>query len=75
MERLKDEIKAKKEQINFLQKQIADSFIASNKLDESGVSLVYSCDIIVAFLSLVTSPIQCWLFCVAESRRATHTIK
>ncbi|ESW17700.1 hypothetical protein PHAVU_007G261400 [Phaseolus vulgaris] len=36
MERLKDEIKAKKEQINFLQKQIADSFIASNKLDESG---------------------------------------
>ncbi|KAK7355088.1 hypothetical protein VNO80_14333 [Phaseolus coccineus] len=39
MERLKDEIKAKKEQINFLQKQIADSFIASDKLDESGVSL------------------------------------
>ncbi|XP_027935876.1 kinesin-like protein KIN-7K, chloroplastic isoform X2 [Vigna unguiculata] len=36
MERLKDEIKAKKEQINFLQKQIADSIIASDKLDESG---------------------------------------
>ncbi|KAG2403484.1 Kinesin-like protein [Vigna angularis] len=36
MERLKDEIRAKKEQINFLQKQIADSIIASDKLDESG---------------------------------------
>ncbi|XP_014513616.1 kinesin-like protein KIN-7K, chloroplastic isoform X1 [Vigna radiata var. radiata] len=35
MERLKDEIRAKKEQINFLQKQIADSIIASDKLDES----------------------------------------
>jgi len=52
MERLKDEIKAKKEQINFLQKQIADSFTASDKLDESGVSLVCSCDAIVAFVSL-----------------------
>ncbi|TKY53239.1 Kinesin-related protein 11 [Spatholobus suberectus] len=39
MERLKDEIKAKKEQIDLLEKQIADSFIASDKLDESGVSL------------------------------------
>jgi len=75
MERLKDEIKAKKEQINFLQKQIADSIIASDKLDESGVSLVCSCDIIVAFVSLVTSPIQCWLFCAAESHRANDTIK
>nr|KYP39610.1 Kinesin-related protein 11 [Cajanus cajan] len=39
VERLKDEIKAKKEQIVLLEKQIADSFIASDKLDESGVSL------------------------------------
>ncbi|XP_020202925.1 kinesin-like protein KIN-7K, chloroplastic isoform X2 [Cajanus cajan] len=39
IERLKDEIKAKKEQIVLLEKQIADSFIASDKLDESGVSL------------------------------------
>ncbi|KAG4388119.1 hypothetical protein GLYMA_09G108000v4 [Glycine max] len=39
MERLKDEIKAKKEQIDLLERKIADSFIVKNKLDESGVSL------------------------------------
>lgn len=75
MERLKDEIRAKKEQINFLQKQIADSIIASDKLDESKVSPVCSCDIIVAFVSLVTSLIQCWLLCPAESHRVNDTIK
>ncbi|KAH1262089.1 Kinesin-like protein KIN-7D, chloroplastic [Glycine max] len=39
MERLKDEIKSKKEQIDLLERKIADSFIAKNKLDKSGVSL------------------------------------
>ncbi|RDX80503.1 Kinesin-like protein KIN-7D, chloroplastic, partial [Mucuna pruriens] len=39
MERLKDDIKAKKEQIDLLEKQLADSFLASDKLNESGVSL------------------------------------
>ncbi|KAF7818930.1 kinesin-like protein KIN-7K, chloroplastic isoform X1 [Senna tora] len=38
IKRLKDEIKAKNEQINLLEKQIADSFIASDKIDQSGVS-------------------------------------
>ncbi|KAL5124115.1 Kinesin-like protein KIN-7D, chloroplastic [Glycine soja] len=36
MERLKDEIKSKKEQIDLLERKIADSFIAKNKLDKSG---------------------------------------
>ncbi|KAG5133491.1 hypothetical protein JHK82_024679 [Glycine max] len=44
MERLKDEIKAKKEQIDLLERKIADSFIVKNKLDESGVSLIHECE-------------------------------
>ncbi|KAL2326901.1 hypothetical protein Fmac_020328 [Flemingia macrophylla] len=39
IERLKDEIKSKREQIDLLGKQIADSLIASDKLDGSGVSI------------------------------------
>ena len=57
MERLKDEIKSKKEQIDLLERKIADSFIAKNKLDKSGVSLVCSRDIIVqSFSQFVLSP-------------------
>lgn len=56
MERLKDEIKAKKEQIDLLERKIADSFIVKNKLDESGVSLVCSLDVIVPLFHLVLLP-------------------
>lgn len=42
IKRLKDEIKAKNKQIDLLEKQIADSFIISDKLDQSGVSQVCS---------------------------------
>jgi len=56
MERLKDEIKSKKEQIDLLERKIADSFIAKNKLDKSGVSLVCSRDIIVPLFHLVVLP-------------------
>ncbi|XP_054809038.1 kinesin-like protein KIN-7K, chloroplastic [Prosopis cineraria] len=38
MKRLKDEIKAKNEQIDLLEKQIAASFITLDKMDQSGVS-------------------------------------
>lgn len=53
MESLKDEIKAKKEQIDLLDKQIAGSSIASDKLDESGISLVCACDIIGSLFNLL----------------------
>ena len=56
MERLKDEIKSKKEQIDLLERKIADSFIVKNKLDESGVSLVCSLDVIVPLFHLVLLP-------------------
>ncbi|XP_061346425.1 kinesin-like protein KIN-7K, chloroplastic isoform X2 [Gastrolobium bilobum] len=38
MERLKDEIKAKSEQIDLLEKQISNYFITSDKMDQSGGS-------------------------------------
>ncbi|KAK7336673.1 hypothetical protein VNO77_17219 [Canavalia gladiata] len=39
MKRLKDEIKAKSDQIDLLEKQISNSFIASDKTEPSGASL------------------------------------
>ncbi|XP_027353214.1 kinesin-like protein KIN-7K, chloroplastic [Abrus precatorius] len=42
MKRLKDEIKVKSEQIDFLEKQISNSFIASDKTEQSGVSQTVS---------------------------------
>ncbi|KAI9077289.1 hypothetical protein K1719_040733 [Acacia pycnantha] len=38
IKRLKDEMKAKNKQIDLLEKQIADSFITSDKIDQSAVS-------------------------------------
>ncbi|KAK4256253.1 hypothetical protein QN277_009140 [Acacia crassicarpa] len=38
IKRLKDEMKDKNKQIDLLEKQIADSFITSDKMDQSGVS-------------------------------------
>ncbi|KAJ1432996.1 P-loop containing nucleoside triphosphate hydrolase [Sesbania bispinosa] len=38
MKRLKDEIKEKSEQLDFLEKQMSNFFIASDKTDQSGVS-------------------------------------
>lgn len=53
MKRLKDEIKAKSEQIDLLEKQIADSFIASDNRDQSGVLQACSVDIIASLLHLL----------------------
>jgi len=40
MKRLKDEIKEKSEQIDLLEKQMSNYFIASEQTDQSGVSQV-----------------------------------
>lgn len=48
---LKDEITAKSEQIDLLEKQISNSFIASDKTEESGALQVCSLGIIIAFFT------------------------
>lgn len=53
IKRLKDEIKAKSEQIDFLEKQISHSLISSDDMDQSGVSQVCSLYIIVALFHLL----------------------
>lgn len=54
MENLKDEITAKSEQIDLLEKQISNSFIASDKIEQSGALQVCSLSIIIT-VSLVFS--------------------
>lgn len=53
MKKLKDEMKFKNEQINLLEKRISDSFVASEKIDRSGVSLVYSADNIASLFHVL----------------------
>lgn len=53
MKRLKDEIKEKSDQIDLLEKQMSNYFIASEQTDQSGVSQVCSLDIIVALFHLI----------------------
>jgi len=48
---LKDEITAKSEQIDLLEKHISNSFIASDKTEESGALQVCSLGIIIAFFT------------------------
>lgn len=48
---LKDEITAKSEQIDLLEKQISNSFIASDKTEHSGALQVRSLGIIIAFFT------------------------
>jgi len=52
MENLKDEITAKSEQIDLLEKQISNSFIASDKIEQSGALQVCSLGIIIALFHL-----------------------
>lgn len=48
---LKDEITAKSEQIDLLEKHISNSFIASDKTEHSGALQVRSLGIIIAFFT------------------------
>ncbi|XP_052118914.1 kinesin-like protein KIN-7K, chloroplastic [Arachis duranensis] len=59
MKKLKDEIKAKSEQIDLLEKQISNSVVVSDKMDQSGISQVHSIDVIFCAVSLVSSPGWC----------------
>jgi len=52
MENLKDEITAKSEQIDLLEKQISNSFIASDKTEQSGALQVCSIGITFALFYL-----------------------
>ena len=59
-----DEIQAKNEQIDLLEKQTANSFIASNTTDQPGVSQVCLPDIIVTFLYLLAFQLNAGCFVV-----------
>lgn len=62
MKRLKDEIKAKSEQIELLEKQISNSVIVSDKMDQSGVSQVHSIYIIVVLFHLLVVQLNAGCF-------------
>lgn len=78
MRKLKEEIKAKNEQIALLEKQIVDSFVASqNKMDSLEISqvsffcwiclhpLLFQCYLILQHL-LFNAAVFCWTECTAE---------